>query len=450
MKIFSFLDFNTEHEDLHKRNNIWFVKLRWYAVISLIIFVFALEFVFPLIITSLQLISFFVVIILIALYNLYFYNIYKSDKKKNITSLQESFIQIILDLFCLSILVYYSGGIEAPIFLFYVFHMIIGSMILPKKVMYSIAILLIIFMSLFTWLEYFDLITHQSIIGLYPFSLYKSVQFIVGFLTVFSFNMIISIYLTSRIVGELFSRENQLKRALKDVDEAEISKQKYLMAVVHELKSPISASMANLDLVLGNFVGDVSFTAFEKLSRSKERLSESINSINNILRFSQFRLMNKLEKENINLNILINDLIDKHKQTADRKSIQIDFQTTKEFEINGDSLLLNIAFSNLIGNAIKYTLEKGKVLIELSEDEKSIMIEISDNGIGIPDYDMPKIFEEYFRASNVKTIEGTGTGLSTIKKIIESHNGRIEAKCPSKIGNLNQTGTQFRVVLPKN
>ncbi len=450
MKITSILELNIEHEDLHQRNNIWFVKLRWYAVITLLVFVFTLEFASPISLTPLQFISFIIVTILIAVYNLFFHKRNKSEKKKINSAQKESLIQILLDLFFLSILVYFSGGIEAPIFLFYVFHMIIGSIILPKKVMYSIAALLIIFMSLFTFLEYYNLITHQTIIGFYPFAIYKSAQFIIGFLTVFSFIMIISIYLTSRIVGEIYNRENQLKRALKEVDEAEISKQKYMMAVVHELKSPISASMANLDLVLGNYVGEVNSTALEKLSRSKEKLSESINSINNILRFSQFRLLNKLEKANINLNTLIKDLIDKQKQIADRKNIQINFQPSNEINYYGDDLLLKIAFSNLIGNSIKYTLEKGKVLIELQEEENVIMISISDNGIGIPDSDLPNIFEEYFRASNVKTIEGTGTGLSTIKRVIESHNGRIKVKSPSKIGNLIHRGTQFRIILPKN
>lgn len=437
-----------EQEEFNRRNNLWFIKLRWYAVTLLIIFILAVKFIFAFELSNLQFYSYSFVTILIAVYNYFFY-LRKKSNKSGVRESDESLYQILLDLLALSMLVYFSGGIEAPIFLLFIFHMIIGSIILPKYVMYKIASLLIIFLSVSTSLEYYDIITHQNVKGLYSFQLYKSENFILGFLTLFSFIMLMSINITSRIVGELYSRQSQLRRALKEVDEAEQSKQKYLMAVVHELKSPIAAASANLDLVLGNYTGAVSETAIEKLTRSKERLNDSISSINNLLRFSQFRLMNKLELEPVIINELLNDILEKYNLTAQRKNIIITFNSSKQINYIGDKVLLNLAISNLIANSLKYTQENGKIVIELHERANELHFSISDNGIGIPVDDLPKIFDEYYRASNVKAIEGTGTGLATIKRIIESHNGKIEAKSPSEIGNLSHPGTRFEILLPQ-
>ncbi len=439
---------NNEHNESINRYNLWFIKLRWYAVAALISFVVTLKYVFGIGITSLQFYSYAATTMLIAVYNLYFQ---QNSKRSNTVADRAhlySLYQIILDLLFLSILIYFSGGVEAPIFLLYIFHMIIGSMILPEKFMYIIASILILFLSLFSALEYFDFIQHQSLNGLYPFKLYKSANFVIGFLTLFSFAILMSIKLTSRIVAEIYSRESQLRRALKEVNDAEISKQKYLMAVVHELKSPIAAASSNLDLVLGKFVGEVSEPALAKLTRSKERLAESISSINSILRFSQFRLISKLELETISLSLLIEEVILKIRPLAERKKIKIVFNSNDKYELEGDKVLLSLAFSNLVSNAVKYTQENGNIRIEIMKEGINLTASIYDDGVGIPSDDMPKIFEEYYRASNVKDIEGTGTGLYTIKKIVKSHRGIINVNSPSRIGSKTRPGTEFQIVLP--
>jgi signal transduction histidine kinase len=214
------------------------------------------------------------------------------------------------------------------------------------------------------------------------------------------------------------------------------------------LKSPIAAASSNLDLVLGKFVGEVSESALEKLSRSKDRLSESITTINSILRFSQFRLINKLELETISLAPLIEEVVSKNRSLAERKKIKIVYETKDKYEFEGDKVLLSLAFSNLISNAVKYTQENGNVKIEIVKNEINLIVLVYDDGLGIPSDDLPKIFEEYYRASNIKGIEGTGTGLSTIKKIVESHRGTINVNSPSRIGSKNRPGTEFQLTFP--
>lgn len=128
-----------EYNDSLHRYNKWFIKLRWYAACSLIIYWLLLNFLPFLKITNTQ--SFIILFssIIIAVYNYYFLQVYKKGIQLTNSPLKVSILQIIFDLLVLSIIVYFSGGIEAPIFMFYLFHMIIASLILPTKLVYVIA-----------------------------------------------------------------------------------------------------------------------------------------------------------------------------------------------------------------------------------------------------------------------------------------------------------------------
>lgn len=435
------------------RYNNWFIKLRFIAFVSLINFILAVKFFFKFEIEETQLYSFIIVTGFILFYNILF-DINKdlfAKHKSQFTPIHFSLLQIVLDLFSLSILVYFTGGIETPLFMFFIFHMIIGSLILPPSIMYFLASLLIFFFSSFSILEFYNIIPHQNLIGLYRYEVYNDPNYVIGFLVSFSFVVFVSIFLTSKIVHDLYERESQLKLALDDLHSAEESKQKYIIAVVHELKSPISAIISNLELVLGNYLGDVSDKIKDKLFRAKERGDEAITNINSILHVSRFKLLNKIQKNDFSLSKLLSELLSKYKDQSDRKMLLVKkINFSDDHIIFGDSILLELAFSNIIGNSIKYTPKDGNILLEIEKENQQIKISFIDDGIGIPQNEIQNIFEEYFRASNTKEnlIEGTGTGLSIVKQIIEAHLGSVIVKSPSKIQRQNRPGSSFIISLP--
>jgi signal transduction histidine kinase len=100
--------------------------------------------------------------------------------------------------------------------------------------------------------------------------------------------------------------------------------------------------------------------------------------------------------------------------------------------------------TNLVSNAINYTPE-GVVTVRVTEGDKDMRVEVMDTGIGIPAEDLPRVFDDFFRASNVE-IKGTGLGLSIAKRIVEAHGGSIgvESPCPE-----SNTGSKFTFTLPK-
>ena len=115
-----------------------------------------------------------------------------------------------------------------------------------------------------------------------------------------------------------------------------------------------------------------------------------------------------------------------------------------EDKVFGNSLSIEEVITNLLFNAIKYTAQNGEVKINAKNDKGDILVEIIDTGIGIPEEELPKVLDEFHRATNVRKIEkdGTGLGLSIAKQIIERHNGKIWVDSQEGIG------TKFSFTLP--
>lgn len=439
------------------KRNRWFIRVRYMVVVMLSVFILTAHAILGLDFTDEQ--SFYISVIIVAIlfYNLIFNFIFRKDLIKDdrnkFNQLHFSFFQILFDILCLSFLVYFTGGIESPFYLFYIFHMIIGSMILPGFLIYSIAGTIVFQMILFGTLELFGVVKHYSIGNFLPSSAYNNPAYLFISLSVFGIMIIVSVFLANNIASAHYRREQELKLALEKISESEKIKQRYTMGVVHEIKTPIVAVQSNLDLVLQGFTGEINNTAKEKLARARSRSDEAINIINDILSISKLKLLEKINNEEFDIGTLLYGIIVKRKAQIDLKKIKVSLSDKRKDRPNiiADKSLLEVAFSNLIGNAIKYNTEGGIVEITIEDgDYDNINIEVCDDGIGIPDKDKDKIFMDFFRASNVKKTgtEGTGLGLSVVKQIIEQHNGSLTFESPSRLSRDNRRGTSFLVSLP--
>ena len=127
---------------------------------------------------------------------------------------------------------------------------------------------------------------------------------------------------------------------------------------------------------------------------------------------------------------------------ADNKNIEIKTFLDKDLFMLGDEKQIKTLLINLIDNSIKYSNNNGVVVIKIMKNSSEIIIEISDNGIGIENYDLPFIFDRYYRSSKFNKINGFGLGLSIANSIIESHKGKIEVK-----SEVNK-GTTFFITFP--
>jgi len=211
-----------------------------------------------------------------------------------------------------------------------------------------------------SYFQYSEIISHYCLSGVYKLELYNNPEYIITTLLFFSLTIVVSVYLTNRIAYQLYLKEKNLHEALKEINDSEMKKQKYIMGVVHEIKSPIAATKSIISLILDGFLGEVSPKIKDKLHRAIIRTTESLDMINNILRISRLRLLDDKTSEDVDISELIDEIIDLTKERVDEKNIELEKTLTNKSKIlKGDKVLLNLAFSNLIGNAIKYTPKNG-------------------------------------------------------------------------------------------
>jgi signal transduction histidine kinase len=246
--------------------------------------------------------------------------------------------------------------------------------------------------------------------------------------------------------------EQKLIESLNKLEAAEIEKQKYIVGIVHEIKTPLAALHSYLDIILGKYLGPVNEKIEEKLTRARMRSAEAMELINDVLKISRIKLLENVKEELIDLKEIICGIIEKQNVNVINKSIDLQFidERTALKQIKGEKFLIELAISNLINNAVKYTGEHGRIEIRLSSLNNNSRITISDSGVGIPAEDISKIFVDFYRASNIrhKDYDGTGLGLTIVRQIILKHDGEIFVKSPSGIGSPEHPGTAFIVNLP--
>lgn len=320
---------------------------------------------------------------------------------------------MILDLSMLLILIYYSGGVESPLIFFVIFHMIVGSLILPGLIIYSFALAVLVIFWVITTGEYIGSFEHHHIEGFIPFHLHQDFNYVLSVNIVFGMVIIITVLLANNIARQLYQKEQQLYSYIEKLNQAEKEKTKYILGVVHEIKTPINALHSYLDLVLQKFLGPLDETVEEKLKRAKKRSDEALELINIVLKVSQMKLMDKLAEDEFDIIDLIKNTLKRHKQFAESKMVRLELKDEREVlcKIKGDQFLILIAFSNILANAIKYNYENGKVEIRLYNKNKVCFVEFCDNGPGIPKDEQQKIFEDFFRASNIRKMVTEGRDL---------------------------------------
>lgn len=212
--------------------------------------------------------------------------------------------------------------------------------------------------------------------------------------------------------------------------------QNFMMAVTHELKTPIAVAKLNLETLQKHKLDEIKQ---QKLIQSTLEEAERLNALaNNILISSQLEGGNyKLSKEELNFSLLTDAIIkDYQKRFPDRKIVAV---LQPDIEINGDALLLEILISNLADNALKYSPKDSQVFFSLSQHNNTVLLEVKDEGPGIADSEKKKVFERFYRIGNeqVRKAKGTGLGLYLCKKIATDHQADI------LVTNNNPAGSIF-------
>ncbi len=214
----------------------------------------------------------------------------------------------------------------------------------------------------------------------------------------------------------------------------------------HDLKSPLAAVESYHKVMLDGYAGEITEKQKTMLLRSSERIKGLLNLIDNILDISRIDAR-ELKMEATSLLKVVEDVRGVIEPLAEGKGLKLEVEVPKDLPlIAGSPERLQQVFNNLLGNAVKFTLEGGTVTLKVSEADDHILVEIIDTGIGISPEELPKIFTDFFRGIRVDST-GAGLGLGISKRIIEAHRGKIwaESPCPE-----SGVGSKFTFTLPKN
>ena len=227
--------------------------------------------------------------------------------------------------------------------------------------------------------------------------------------------------------------------------ELERVKNEFIAAASHDLKNPIASMLLSSDLV--KRTGPLNLRQEKIMNHINRAAMQMHQLVTDILDLSSASFHGNQAQEPVDLALLLEEIHDEYLTQAVEKdqTLALKFLSHKtSLHVQGEKLRLQQVFRNIIGNAVKYTPINGRITILAQVLDNQIEVQIQDNGIGIPEEDLPYIFEAFYRAkmAEAETIEGTGLGLAIVKSIINQHSGRIEVtSAPGK-------GTNFIITLP--
>ncbi|MFQ5866915.1 MAG: sensor histidine kinase [bacterium] len=427
----------------------WLIDLRWFAAIGVFIVITVTTYILR---VKLPLFPLYLGNVALVFYNILFF-FYKqrleSQKDRNEwfkKANRFANLQISLDLIMLTYLIHFSGGAENPFIFYFIFHMVIASILLSNRAAYLQATLAIVLFGGVILGECLRILPHYHLGGFIHEELCLHPRYLLGVFSVFVSTLYLTIYMATCIVNRLRKGERELAVVNEKLAEQDRLKSQYVQTVSHELQASLSTIQSCLKVVLSDLTGSISEKSREMVARAEQRSRQVLHFVKDLLDLSKIRATKELEKKLISFSEIVKKVIEQLKGRAEEKGLTLSLEnSTTSSLISANPDALEQLLVNLIVNAIKYTPWGGNVGIQTIEQPDCFQTVVSDTGIGIPQEDLSHIFEDFYRAKNAEQMEkdGTGLGLSIVKQIIEAHKGEIWVE--SQVGK----GSRFIFTLPK-
>ncbi len=233
--------------------------------------------------------------------------------------------------------------------------------------------------------------------------------------------------------------------------EREIDKMKteFVSVASHQLKTPLTGAMWTLELLENKDIGKLNeeqTNLVKELNSSLKQMNDLVNELLNVSRIDRGEKFD-IVKEKTDIIPIVNEAIKQIEKIAKIKNVSVNFTKSDEkIVLNIDPKKIHEAIKNLINNSVKYSYKDSEVevIIEKEIAKKKCVIQVKDTGIGIPEEQKNKIFTKFFRASNARKNDnsGTGLGLYIVKAIIEGHEGEVSFE------SVEDKGTTFKISLP--
>ena len=224
---------------------------------------------------------------------------------------------------------------------------------------------------------------------------------------------------------EIHKMASTFNEMLDTVEEVFIHEKQFSSDVSHELRTPITVILAQSDYALQ--YSDTFEEAKESLEVINRHAKRMTNLINQIMELSKLERQKEIEKEKINLSNIVLQLLEDYKPLLESKNLNLVYNVEKDLRIQGNKIMLERVFLNILMNAIKFT--KTNIEVSLIREGKTAVLKIRDDGIGISEENKKFIWERFYQVNDSRNKEdnkGSGLGLSMVKKIVDLHSATIE------------------------
>ncbi|MFH1742452.1 MAG: ATP-binding protein [bacterium] len=441
----------------------WLIKLRWLACCGVLIsLLIARAIRLPFSLVPFSFIIQFVLLALLAVSNAVFGFLAHKLARREVqaaTWRSLAYTQIACDLLILTLQIHFAGGIENPFKLFYIFHVILASILLSRASTYLFATVGSVFYTLIVvgerigWLEHHRLLSPSC----EPYS--HSPVVIVGKIAGLVGALFFTSYIATSVTRRLRQREAQLtemaerlaehsrnlEEANQALERAGEERMRFLRMVEHELRTPLAAIQSCLQTVMSGYAGKLDNTALDMVSRAAARSSGMLELVQDLLALTKSeRLAERPGDEQVDIQAILQDEVEMQRPLAEKKNLRFHLSLDSTAPVTGLSDMVQRVFANLISNAIRYTPDNGDITVSSETRGDSVAVIVQDSGIGITPEEQSRLFEEFFRSERAREMvsDGTGLGLAFVKRVIDSMSGTIE------VDSRETRGTTFKVVLP--
>ncbi len=439
----------------------WLIQVRWYFAVGVLALIVVADQLIP---DSLPVPVLVAVTASIALYNATFRWYAARLKQTESPDLEQRYwrfthLQIVLDLLVITVLLHYTGGVENPFYLFYIFHITTASILLPRRFAFIYAVLATVLYGALVCAELFEWIPHVHLAGFVTLQRYQRGIYVGAVVLSFGLTLFFSAYLASAIAETLRRRERQLLESNLSCEvragelgrlnarlaELDKSRSQFIRLVTHELRAPVAAIQSYLRLILDGYVP--AEKQREIVEKAERRALEQLALIADLLDLARLQERREEHKtELVDVAQVLHGVAELMQARAEDKDLFFSMEIEPNLSpVQANPEHIKQLWTNLISNAIKYTEPGGIVVVNLTQNPKYVVGMVRDTGIGMSPEQQAHLFEEFYRTEEAKAMErqGTGLGLSIVKKVVESYGGRIWAE--SEQGK----GSRFSFMLPR-
>ncbi len=438
-------------DDVLISNIRWFITFRWALIATLVFFeilmLSASDTLTQLGISEQKKWPIAIIMVLVFANIAYIFSLTHFKSSKYNSPSINLWIQIIVDLICLSVVVHFVGSTTTPISFFYVLHIALACIFFSTRESLYVTILV-------CFMDMIVIVADNFLVTQAPLSTLLNNHFLSegsrtdgAILWMFFLDTLFFIvwYVVSRLSLIVRAHERHLVDAYKQINQAQVEKDQYALLITHQLKSPLDAIRSKINLIKEGYLGETTPEVSTALEQMDVRAKNMSGLILDLLRLERLKdtCLDTAVFESVDIQAALHKCIEKLTPVANSKNVTLNL-SIENFICKVIPDQLGILLENIITNAITYSHNDTSVEITSTVNrlDRSASITITDHGIGIENKDLPNIFNEYFYSPRaaLHNKATSGIGLSIVR--IAAENNKLRIKVVSEPG----AGTSFTVI----